>query len=65
MKITEEAKNVLNQVLAENNADGLLVTLQETCCGKNPVFQMAVLTRTILWMKLMESGYVLEKMKNL
>lgn len=42
MKITEEAKNVLNQVLAENNADGLLVTLQETCCGKNPVFQMAV-----------------------
>lgn len=42
MKITEEAKNVLNQVLEENNADGLLVSLQETCCGKSPVFQIAV-----------------------
>ena len=42
MKITEEAKKVLNQVLEENKADGLLVTLQETCCGKSPVFQIAV-----------------------
>lgn len=42
MKITDEAVNVLNQVLDENNADGLLVTLHETCCGKSPVFQIAV-----------------------
>ncbi|MCF0259145.1 MAG: hypothetical protein HUJ54_04735 [Erysipelotrichaceae bacterium] len=42
MKITNEAKAVLDEVFAENKADGLLVELHETCCGKSPVFQIAV-----------------------
>lgn len=41
MKITDSARDALKQILAEQNADGLLVQIQETCCGKNPVFQLA------------------------
>lgn len=43
MKITDEARDVLKQVFDENNANGLLVSIQETCCGKSPVFQVAIL----------------------
>lgn len=42
MKITDEAKNALKDVLAANEAQGLIAGIQETCCGQNPVFQMAV-----------------------
>lgn len=41
MKITDAAKEVLTQILEENQADGLLVEIQETCCGKSPVFAIA------------------------
>jgi Fe-S cluster assembly iron-binding protein IscA len=42
MKITPDAQKALKSVLADNNADGLLVSLQETCCGISPVFSLAV-----------------------
>lgn len=37
MKITDEAKSALQNVMKENNLDGLRVVIQETCCGKSPV----------------------------
>lgn len=37
MKITDEAKSVLQNTMKENNLDGLRVVIQETCCGKSPV----------------------------
>lgn len=42
MKITDEAKAALSELLAANEAEGLIAGVHETCCGKNPVFQMAV-----------------------
>lgn len=42
MKVTDEARAVLNEVFKANSADGLLVEVHETCCGKSPVFQIAV-----------------------
>lgn len=42
MKITDSARDALKNLLAENEADGLLVGIHETCCGKSPVFQLAV-----------------------
>lgn len=41
MKITESAQKALKELLAANSADGLLVEIQETCCGKSPVFGLA------------------------
>lgn len=41
MKITDSARDALKNLLAENGADGLLVGIHETCCGKSPVFQLA------------------------
>ena len=33
LKITDEAKALLTELLAENNCDCLLVGLQQSCCG--------------------------------
>lgn len=40
MKVTEPAKQALNQILTDNQADGLQVVLQQSCCGVSPVFQL-------------------------
>lgn len=40
MKITEPALAELKKILAQNNADGLEVVLQQSCCGISPAFQM-------------------------
>lgn len=40
MKITDPAKKELAKLLNDNQADGLMVVLQESCCGTSPVFQM-------------------------
>lgn len=42
MKISDNAKEVLLQAFEENNADGLRVAIQETCCGKCPVIGLDV-----------------------
>lgn len=34
MKITDSAREVLQQALQETGAHGLRVAIQETCCGK-------------------------------
>lgn len=41
MKITDTARDALKSLLAENEADGLLVGFHETCCGTPPLFQLA------------------------
>lgn len=41
MKITDNAKQALNQIFEESGVDGLLVEIKETCCGKSPVFAIA------------------------
>lgn len=41
MKITNEAKTALQTILSQNDADGLLMELSETCCGKTPMFRIA------------------------
>lgn len=33
LKITDEGKTLLTEMLAENNCDCLLVGLQQSCCG--------------------------------
>ncbi|WP_305151159.1 hypothetical protein [uncultured Dubosiella sp.] len=42
MKITNEASPVLVQLLKEKKADGLMMEINETCCGKSPVFAIVV-----------------------
>lgn len=42
MKITDPARDVLKEVIEENNADGLRVVIQETCCGKSPMIGLDV-----------------------
>ena len=44
MKITDSAKDVLQQALNETGAHGLRVAIQETCCGKSPVIGLDVYT---------------------
>lgn len=44
MKITDSAKEVLQQALNETGAHGLRVAIQETCCGKSPVIGLDVYT---------------------
>lgn len=43
MKITNEAKKMLKEVLDSNNSDCLKVTLQKSCCGTSLVFNLAKL----------------------
>ncbi len=44
MKITDSAREVLQQALQETGAHGLRVAIQETCCGKSPVIGLDVYT---------------------
>lgn len=44
MKITDEAKEILNQGLAANNCDCLTATLQQSCCGSSVSFSLSNLT---------------------
>lgn len=41
MKITEEGKKALEDIMAQTKADGLMVEMQESCCGFTPVFRLA------------------------
>ncbi len=42
MKITNEAKPQIEQVLNDKNAQGLMMEVHESCCGKSPVFALVV-----------------------
>lgn len=44
MRITDSAREVLQQALQETGAHGLRVAIQETCCGKSPVIGLDVYT---------------------
>lgn len=41
MKITEQAKIKLEQILSANKCDALKVTLQRSCCGSSLMFELA------------------------
>lgn len=41
MKITNEAKTMLEEVLASNESDCLKAVLQKSCCGTSLVFNLA------------------------
>jgi len=43
MKITNDAKTMLQEVLTSNNCDCLKAMLQQSCCGTSLVFNMAKL----------------------
>ncbi len=43
MKITDEAKKILEGVLASNDCDCLKAKLQKSCCGTSLVFNLAKL----------------------
>ncbi len=40
LTITTPAAELLKQIMKENGADGLIASLQQTCCSAAPVFQM-------------------------
>jgi len=44
MKITDEAKVMLEEVLTSNGYDCLKATVQKTCCGTSVMFNLAKLT---------------------
>ncbi len=37
MKITNEAKPLIEELLKEKGAEGLMMEVHESCCGKSPV----------------------------
>lgn len=41
MKIAEEAREIILKAMETNKADCLLVSQQETCCGKSLSFSLA------------------------
>ncbi len=41
MKITDEAKTMLQDLLTKNGGDCLTAILQETCCGTSLMFNLA------------------------
>lgn len=41
MKITNEAKNLLQEVFTSNNADCLKAIVQKSCCGTSTTFTLA------------------------
>ena len=43
MKITDEAKKILEEVLESNNCDCLKATLQKSCCGTSLAFSLSKL----------------------
>lgn len=40
MKITNEAKPLIEELLKEKGAEGLIMEVHESCCGKSPVFAL-------------------------
>lgn len=44
MKITDEAKVVLQDLLTANDSDCLKATVQQSCCGTSLVFNLAKTT---------------------
>lgn len=43
MKITEEAKKMIEELFSSNDCDCLKATLQKSCCGTSLVFNLAKL----------------------
>lgn len=43
MKITDQARDALNEIFKNNGVNGLRMDITETCCGKSPVIAMDIL----------------------